>query len=69
MFRLPETDRIKAEAGASRTFAAEADIVLSDRPSTSEKKEGAIPAVMSIEWAPGLSREVGPCPINKHLKR
>ena len=69
MFRLSETDRIKAKADALRTLTDHASGVLADRLSTREKKEGAISALMSIQWAPGLVRDVGSDPLRKLFNR
>ena len=69
MFHLSESDRIKAKADALRTLTIHANEVLADRLSTREKKEGAVLALMSIEWTPGLARAVGSTPINKLLQR
>ena len=69
MFRLSETDRIKAISDARRTLTAHTNSVLPGRVSTREEKEGGILALMSIQWATGLVREVGAGPLRKLLKR
>ena len=67
MFRLSETERIKAKADALRAFAARADGALADRLSSRGKKEEAILALMSIHWALSLVQKVGPEMLRKLL--
>ena len=68
MIRLPNEDQSKAKTTALRIVTTNASRILSERSATRQDKEEAALALMSIDWAPSITRMIGSRPLNRLLQ-
>ena len=67
MFHLSSIDSEKAKATALRVITANANRIITDRTAKASEKTGAVLALMSIDWAPSITKAIGSRALNRLL--